>query len=168
MSPRLPRSAAGVLALSALALSGCGGADDDVPEVIGHVNVAEQGTVAERRSLAARSGEQFGPILQWVRPDMLVLTTFGSSTCQDRVEELSVRDDGVQQVVLADPTATRGPCTADLTSHRLQVPVITEEPGELTVWVRYAGEQYGRVTEFAMGDPTAESRIRRQTPNAGG
>lgn len=155
MSPRIPRSTAGVLALSALALSGCGGADDDVPEVIAHVDVAEQGTVAERLSEGDRSGVRFGPMLQWARSDMLVLTTFGSSTCPDRVEDLSVRDDGIQQVVLADPTATHGACAADLAPRQLQVPVLDEalEAGELTVWVRSAGEHSGQVTEFAMGAP---------------
>ncbi|MEV4900514.1 hypothetical protein AB0K08_04135 [Citricoccus sp. NPDC055426] len=155
MSPRIRRSTAGVLALSALALSGCGGADDDVPEVIAHVDVSEQGTVAERLSGGARPDDQFGPMLQWARPDMLVLTTFGSSSCPVLVEDLSVREDGIQQVVLTDPAATHGPCTADLAPRELQVPVLDEalDAGELTVWIRSAGEHYGQVTEFSMGDP---------------
>jgi hypothetical protein len=168
MSPRHPWPMTGALVLAAVALTGSGETPDDVPEVIGHVDVAEQGTVEERLSLAARSGEEFGPVLHWARPDMLVLTTFGSSSCPDRVEELSVRDDGIQQVVLADPTAPRRPCTADIASQRLQVPVITDGPGQLTVWVRHAGPRYGQVTEFSMGEPPAWSRISRQTPNADG
>lgn len=125
-----------------------------MPEVIADVDVAEQGTVADRLSGNARSGGRFGPMVQWARPDMLVLTTFGSSSCPDLVEELSVRDDRIQQVVLADPMATHGACTADLAPRQLQVPVLDGalDAGELTVWVRSAGEHYGQVTEFSMGD----------------
>lgn len=168
MLPRHPWTTVGVLALSAVALGGCGTPRDDAPDSIAHVNVAEQGSVEGRLPPDARPDERFAPMLHWAREDMLVLTTFGSSSCPDQVQGLSVREDGIQQVVLADPTATQRQCTADLTSHRLQVPVITGELGELSVWVRYAGEHYGQVTEFSMGEPTAFAEISVQAPPAGG
>lgn len=163
-------SRAGVLVLSALVLSGCSPATDDTPEAVVHVEAPDQVYVPGSLPPMDLVDDGYGPILQWARPDMLVLTTFGSSSCPDRVQDLSVREDGIQQVVLADPAAIHGACTADLAPRHLQVPVLDEatDSGELTVWVRYAGESYGQVTEFSMGAPPGQSRLRLHTPNAGG
>lgn len=42
---------------------------------------------------------------------------------------MSARRIGPPAAVLADPSQTHTQCTADLTAHRLQVPVITGRPG---------------------------------------
>jgi hypothetical protein len=172
-NPAVMAMTSGALALTALTLAGCSappGGQGDHPGVIVHIDAEHQAPVDSRLPADATPDEQFGPMLEWAGPAMLRLTTFGSSTCPDQVAELGVRDDGIQEVVLADPGLIHRACTDDLTDRQLQVPALDEalESGELTVWVRQAGESYGYVSEFSMGAPPTAAERPAQTPNAGG